>query len=29
MNWVTSGRVKAWEQFRHKVSAAVKRGAAA
>jgi hypothetical protein len=29
MNWVTSQRVKAWEQFRHKVSAAVKRGAAA
>jgi hypothetical protein len=29
MNWVTSGRVKAWEQFRHRVSAAVKRGAAA
>ncbi|HEY3814244.1 MAG TPA: 2OG-Fe(II) oxygenase [Caulobacteraceae bacterium] len=29
MNWVTSGRVKAWEQFRHKVSAAVKRGGAA
>ena len=29
MNWVTSRRVVAWEQFRHKVSAAVKRGAAA
>lgn len=29
MNWVTSQRVKAWEQFRHKVSAAMKRGAAA
>jgi hypothetical protein len=29
MNWVTSGRVKTWEQFRHKVSAAVKRRGAA
>jgi len=28
MNWVTSKRVAAWEQFRHKVSAAVKRAAA-
>lgn len=25
MNWVTSPRVAAWEQFRHKVSAATKR----
>jgi hypothetical protein len=25
MNWVTSGRVVAWQQFRHRVSAAVKR----
>lgn len=25
MNWVTSNRVAAWEQFRHKVSAGVKR----
>jgi hypothetical protein len=25
MNWVTSSRVAAWEQFRHKVSAATKR----
>lgn len=28
MNWVTSRRVAAWEQFRHKLSAAVKRSAA-
>jgi SM-20-related protein len=28
MNWVTSKRVVAWEQFRHKVSAAVKRSGA-
>jgi SM-20-related protein len=25
MNWVTSNRVAAWQQFRHRVSAAVKR----
>ena len=25
MNWVTSGRTAAWQQFRHRVSAAVKR----
>jgi hypothetical protein len=25
MNWVTSSRVAAWEQFRHKLSAGVKR----
>lgn len=25
MNWVTSGRVAAWQQFRHRISAAVKR----
>ena len=25
MNWVTSNRVVAWQQFRHRVSAAVKR----
>ncbi|MDR3508793.1 MAG: 2OG-Fe(II) oxygenase [Caulobacteraceae bacterium] len=25
MNWVTSDRVAAWQQFRHRVSAAVKR----
>ena len=29
MNWVTSSRVAAWEQFRHKVSAATKRLTAA
>ena len=29
MNWVTSPRVAAWEQFRHKVSAATKRLTAA
>jgi hypothetical protein len=25
MNWVTSNRVAAWQQFRHRISAAVKR----